>query len=245
MKILLLDIETSPILAHVWALWDQNVGLNQIVNSGEVLCWAAKWLGEPEIYFAPKTIGTKQMLKRIHKLLDQADAVVTYNSNRFDLPILNGEFLKIGLHPPAPAKSIDLLSIVKNKFRFPSNKLAYVAPALGVGEKRGNSGFELWVQCMAGNKDAWEEMKQYNIHDTVILEGLFNKLRPWIRGLVIPDSAGLVCRSCNSPHLIRRGFSYTGVGKYQRYQCQDCGAWMRGATNEIDTATRKELLRPL
>ncbi len=29
-KILVLDIETAPIVAHVWGLFDQNIGLNQI-----------------------------------------------------------------------------------------------------------------------------------------------------------------------------------------------------------------------
>ena len=31
-KVLVYDIETAPILGHVWRLWDQNVGLNQIVS---------------------------------------------------------------------------------------------------------------------------------------------------------------------------------------------------------------------
>ena len=247
MKILLLDIETSPVIAHVWGLWQQNVGLSQIVKSGEVLCWAAKWVGESEVYFAKKHHSTtKKMLVKLHKLLDVADAVVTYNGSKFDLPILNGEFAKLGLHPPAPAKSIDLLSVVKSKFRFPSNKLAYVAPALGVGNKMGNSGHELWVKCMAGDEDAWREMESYNIQDTILLEGLFEKLRPWIKGIVAPSTAGeLSCRSCGGKHLHSRGFAVTSVSKFQRYQCQDCGSWGRSGLNLIDTASRKNILRPL
>ena len=247
MKILLLDIETSPVIAHVWGLWQQNVGLSQIVKSGEVLCWAAKWVGESEIYFAKQHHSTtKKMLVKLHKLLDVADAVVTYNGSKFDLPILNGEFAKLGLHPPAPAKSIDLLSVVKSKFRFPSNKLAYVAPALGVGNKMGNSGHELWVKCMAGDEEAWREMESYNIQDTILLEGLFEKLRPWIKGIIPPaDTDGYSCRSCGSSHLQNRGYSVTSVSKFQRYQCQDCGSWGRSGVNLIDTAARKNILRPL
>ena len=247
MKILLLDIETSPNIAHVWGLWQQNVGLPQLIQSGEVLCWAAKWVGHPAVYFNSKFATTpKRMLKQVHSLLDEADAVVTYNGSRFDLPILNGEFAKLGWYPPAPSKSIDLLSVVKNKFRFPSNKLAYVAPALGVGAKMGNSGHELWVRCMANDPEAWVEMEGYNVQDTLLLEGLFTKLRPWIRGITLAgsdDSAS--CRSCGSHNLQRRGFSYTSVSKFQRYQCQACGAWGRSGVNELDTAARKNILRPL
>ena len=46
MNILLLDIETSPVVAWVWGLRDQNVGLNMIKEDWYVLSWAAKWLGD-------------------------------------------------------------------------------------------------------------------------------------------------------------------------------------------------------
>jgi uncharacterized protein YprB with RNaseH-like and TPR domain len=214
------------------------------MQSGEVLCWAAKWVGDEQIFFSSKNQTTKKnMLKKIHKLLDQADAVVTYNGNSFDLPILNGEFAKLGLYPPAPSKSIDLLKIVKAKFRFPSNKLAYVAPALGCGEKMGNSGHELWVKCMAGDVEAWREMERYNINDTILLESLFNKLRPWMRGIWSPDTLG--CRTCGSHNLQRRGYHHTTVSTFQRLQCQDCGSWMRSGVNEVTTEQRKGLMRPL
>lgn len=51
MKILLLDIETSPNVAHVWGLWQQNVGTNQLLEASEVMCWAAKWYGEKDVAF--------------------------------------------------------------------------------------------------------------------------------------------------------------------------------------------------
>jgi len=50
-RILVLDIETSPNLAWVWGMWDQNVGINQLVESQTVLCFAARWLGEKKVHF--------------------------------------------------------------------------------------------------------------------------------------------------------------------------------------------------
>ena len=93
MKILLLDIETAPNTAYVWGLWKQNISISQIVDSSSMLCWAAKWLDSPEVMFSSILMGKKGMLKEIHKLLDQADAVVHYNGSRFDIPTLNKEFL--------------------------------------------------------------------------------------------------------------------------------------------------------
>ena len=53
-KILLLDIETSPNTAHVWGIWQQNISINQLLESSEILCFAAKWLGEKDIVFKTK-----------------------------------------------------------------------------------------------------------------------------------------------------------------------------------------------
>jgi uncharacterized protein YprB with RNaseH-like and TPR domain len=136
MKILLLDIETSPLTAHVWGLWQQNVGLPQIVDSGRTLCFAAKWLGEDKVIFSSvEKTNPKRMLLKIWDLLEEADAVVHYNGTKFDIPTLNKEFLLNDLTPPAPYKQIDLLRVARSQFKFPSNKLDYVANVLGLGKK--------------------------------------------------------------------------------------------------------------
>ena len=46
MRILFFDLETSPMTAHTWGLWQQNVSLSQIVESTEVICFGAQWYGE-------------------------------------------------------------------------------------------------------------------------------------------------------------------------------------------------------
>ena len=103
MKILLLDIESSPNVAHVWGLWQQNVGINQLMESSYVLCWAAKWLDSDEIIFdSVHQSKPKKMLKGIYDLLDDADAVIHYNGTKFDIPTLNKEFLLHNYAPPSP-----------------------------------------------------------------------------------------------------------------------------------------------
>ena len=205
MKILLLDIETAPNLVHVWGLWQQNVGLPQIIDSGYVLCWAAKWLGDEGVMFASTHHdGRTDMLIQIHTLMDEADAVVHFNGT------------------------------ARSRFRFPSNKLDYISNALGFGKKVKHIGHELWIQCMAGDAVAWKQMQEYNIHDVVLLERVYKKLLPWIKGhanrsLYSEDS--LVCPSCGGKHYHKRGFQYTQTCKYQRYQCSGCGGWFRDTTN--------------
>lgn len=231
MKILLLDIETAPHLAYVWSLWDEAVTLDRLLESGTVLSWAAKWYGEDVVYFdSVNDSSKKKMLKEIYKLLNEADAVVTYNGDRFDLPYLNRSFLELGLTPPSPYKSIDLFKTVKRKFKFPSNKLQYVAQQLGVGSKVKHDGFELWVNCIKGNQDSWAKMEEYNIGDVILLEGVYNKLLPWVTGHAnhsLFSEDAFVCPNCGSTHLQKRGFSYTLASKFQRYVCKSCGHWCK------------------
>lgn len=238
MKILLLDIETAPNVAYVWGLFKENIPLARLVDSGYVLCWAAKWLGDEEVMFdSVYHSRPKVMLKRIHKLLDQADAVVHYYGKRFDIPTLNKEFILNKMLPPSPYKQIDLHDTAKNRFKFPSNKLDYIAEKLGVGNKYKHRGFELWVQCMNREPKAWEEMEIYNKQDVVLLEGVYQVFRPWIRnhpniGLYNDDGAA-VCPVCGGGHLVRRGFSYTSTAKYQRLRCSTCGHWGRSRTGSV------------
>lgn len=236
MRILLLDIETAPNIAHVWGLFNQNIGLPQLVDASYTLCWAAKWYGEKEIFFQ-SVHGTspKRMTKAIHKLVDEADAVVHYNGTRFDMPILSKDFLLHGIPPPAPYKQIDLLRVVRQRFRFPSNKLAHISQALGVGSKSKHSGHELWLKCMAGDDAAWKAMERYNKQDVRLLEQVYDKLKPWIKGhanhgLYNADNSE-VCPKCGSETYQRRGLEHTATCTYQRFQCCKCHGWFRSVRN--------------
>ena len=231
MKILLLDIETSPNLAYVWGIWQQNIGINQIENSGSILCWSAKWLGEEKIHFdSVQKSDEYVMLARIHKLVSQADALVHYNGAKFDLPVLNREWLKHGFPPPSPAKHIDLLQVCKKQFRFVSNKLDYVSQFLGIGEKVRHEGHELWTKCMRGDREAWKRMRGYNEQDVILLEQLYLRLMPWVEKHPSHGAMGgeSCCPKCGSEEFQQRGWAMTSMHKYRRYQCNDCGGWFRG-----------------
>ena len=142
------------------------------------------------------------MLSQIWELLDEADAVVHYNGTNFDVPTLNRDFLLHGMEPPTPYHQIDLLQTVRKRFRFVSNKLEYVAKALGIGEKVKHEGHSLWVRCMNDDPDAWADMETYNRQDTHLLEDLYVKLLPWINnhpnhGLYVEEDRP-VCTNCGS-----------------------------------------------
>jgi len=236
MKILHLDLELAPNLATVWGIFKVNIAINQLIETSRVLCYAAKWDGKRTMIFDSETKygGNKGMIKRLHSLLDAADAVCTYNGNGFDLKIANREFLLAGLQPPSPYRSMDLLRTMRKQFRFVSNKLDHVCQELGLGGKTPHTGHQLWLDVMNGDKKAWRLMEKYNRQDVLLLESLYHKVMPWVvghpnHGLYTKDSAYL-CPNCGSSAWERRGYIHLSTRKYQRYHCKSCGKWSRGRT---------------
>jgi hypothetical protein len=230
MRLLIIDIETSPNLAHVWGMWNQNVGKNQLLEPTHMMSFAAKWVGEEKVfYYSEYHHGREKMVRAAHKLLSEADAVIHYNGKRFDVPHLHREFLLLGLLPPAPFKQIDLYEIVKKVFEFPFNSLAYVSKALGLAGKVETGGHELWIECLGKSKKAWQKFKEYNIQDVVLLEPMYFMLLPWIPSHPSwgAHSDADVCPNCGSSELVREGYAYTAMGRFQRYHCADCGRWSR------------------
>ena len=91
MKILFLDVETAPNLAHVWQFWNTNVGANQVMEHSTMLSYAAKWLGEDRVYYSSvENQSEKAILKSLNTLLDKADCTVAHNGNKFERPLPPG-----------------------------------------------------------------------------------------------------------------------------------------------------------
>lgn len=234
-KVLILDIETAPIVSYTWGLWDQNVALNQIVEDWSILSWSAKWLGSDQVLYEDtrnekNPRNDKKILKNIWKLLDEADVVIGQNSKSFDIKKLNARFILNGMQPPSSFRQIDTMRLAKKHFAFTSNKLEYLTKNLCTQNKKSShakfGGFELWKQCLAGNLEAWNEMQSYNITDILSTEELYHKLQPWDKALnfnVYHSDLHFQC-TCGSIEFKKHGHVFTNNGKYTRFICKDCGA---------------------
>ncbi len=228
-KLLYLDIETSPHEGSFWNLFPKYIPINQLTKPTEMLCWSAKWEGDREIHFRKQ--GDFDFIEKIWDLLNEADAVVHYNGKQFDIKHLNREFALCGFTPPAPYSQIDLLTTVRSSFRLASNKLDYVCRYFGLGTKVKHVGIELWYDCMDGDEDAWKIMERYNKRDVTLLPKLYTFLRPWIKthpnaGLVI-DTNKPTCSTCGSTSVQSRGTYATKAAVYERFRCNGCGVWLR------------------
>lgn len=239
-KILLFDIETSPILARVWGLWEQNVIYKE--EEWHLLSFAYKWLGDKEtrVMALPDYPGYKKnkdddtlLCSDLWKLMDEADIIIAHNGDDFDVKKSNARFAFHGVRPPSFYLTIDTKKVAKKYFKFDSNSLANLGEYLGLGEKVDTGGYKLWKACIAGDMSAWKKMKVYNKQDVVLLEKVYLALRPWMKTHPVVSTEIANCPNCDSAKMVKDGFYRAGSGlTYQKWECQSCGACSRSRVAE-------------
>lgn len=255
-RVLIFDIETKPLEVFSWGIWEQNIAINQIKSDWCVFSYAAKWLGKSEMFYADQSksrniTDDKKMLRGIWELLHEADVVITQNGKAFDVKKLNTRFIINGMGEPASFEHIDTKQLAKKKFSFTSNSLEYLCKALKTEHqklKHGEfPGMELWIECIKRNPKAWAEMRRYNENDVHCLEDVYHKLRPWGSGVSFNPYRGIAAYECDcgNSQLTKRGFQITKTGKFQKWQCQNCGAWHQasGAKNNLFSDKKKASLK--
>ena len=238
-RILFLDIETRPIIAEVWKLYGvDHIGLNQVREFGGTICVGAKWQGSRTVqFYSDWQHGHRGMLEAVRDLWEQADAICGYNSDRFDLRKLKGEFLqhRIGTGQVKPVASIDVFKTVKREFAFDSNKLQHIADLLGVGSKLQHEGHGLWMKAVFhGDEKARRVMERYCKQDVRLLERVYGRLLPWISTHPhLGKASGYSCNRCGSKRLTSQGEKRTRHFRIQSLKCSDCGGWRQGLRKKI------------
>ena len=238
-KVAFFDIETAPSLGWFWGkLWETSI--IDVKTPWYMLSFAYKWQGEDKIHihalpdyklFKKDNEDDKHLIEDLHALFDEADILIAHNGDRFDIRKANARFIMQGLRPPSPYKTIDTLKTARRFFHFESNKLNDLGQYLGVGRKLPHTGFDLWSRCMRGERSAWKTMKDYNARDIILLERVYEKLKPYMSNhpslTVYTENTG--CPTCESTKTERRGFSVARKRKYQRHHCLSCGSWFQGS----------------
>lgn len=249
-----LDIETSPIDAHVWSLWKQNVGLNQINRDWTILSAAWKFLGNKAVHYVDTSkkdsvFDDSEVLQAIWDVLNESDIIVAQNGVKFDIKKINARLLQAGMPPPKPYKVVDTLLMAKQVAAFTSNKLEWLAKILTDVQKDNHSAFigmDLWNECLRGNPAAWRAMKKYNKQDIPTCEKVYLRLRPFYQGhpnlAQYYDDEKTRCPKCGSVHVKVTGTVFTQASEYEQFHCEDCGGYSRGRYTINTKAKRKALL---
>jgi len=225
-------------------IWDiESTSLN--ATFGTILCIGYKWLGKPKVY-VPSILDsqTEGMLDDSHlvqefaKAFNECDYHTTWFGERFDLPMVCSKLIKYGMQPVAPKPHLDLWKTARKRFKLHSNRLQAWQQFLGLDNAKTPISFDAWLQAAHGDKKALAEVKHHCKMDVLVLEEVFQKMRPWLdnepsRGLLTGDHSG--CPSCGSNDLEKRGFKVAQTRAFQQYQCRPCGHWFRSAKS-LETA---------
>lgn len=241
MKILFIDLETTPIQAYTWGpKWECSI--TEFIEHTRILSYSAKYLdgsyitkGWPDYKGYKKgVLDDKLITQDIWKLLDEVDVALAHCGNAHDFKIINARFMYYKLQPPTPYKVLDTRTIARKYLKLPSYSLDDICDYFGLGRKLSNTGFKLWKSCIDGDKKAWNLMKKYNKQDVALLEKVYLTLRPWIQNhpnIGMFYNSGLKCPKCGSEKLQSRGFAINQTTKYRRAQCLNCAGWCRFTTN--------------
>ena len=245
-----LDIETLPMIAYTWGMFDQDISGEQIVSDSCILSWAGKYLNSPQMYsdiLTPEeasTRDTRRIAQSCWDFLSRVDVVIGHNFANFDAKYINTAFLTHGL-PPLKYIIVDTLQVARNNFRFSSNKMKFINEHLGIRNKLDNSGFPLWRACSEGDPKSLNEMLSYNVGDIGATEELYYRVRPYVRNFntaLYSEIDSEVCPVCGSSDLHNEGYYYTPAGKWQSVRCSDCGCLSRRKDNLLTRDKRKSLL---
>lgn len=234
-RILVLDIETAPAELWGWGMFNQNFGVEQVKAHPYILCVGYQWLGEDRPQCLTRwDLGPVEMLRAVRDLLQEADVVVGKNSERFDYPWLNTEFLLHKIPPHRPVTHIDLQKTFKAQFRFLSNKLEYALQYLDMGGKVEHEGFKLWKKVMAGDEVARRKMVRYCIGDVRKTGQLYLRMRPWIKNHPAMRALGsTACPKCLSKNTKKDGIRRTACFHIQTHQCNACGGYFSGKMTKV------------
>jgi uncharacterized protein YprB with RNaseH-like and TPR domain len=221
MKILFYDLETSAMEGLAFKRYDTN--LIKVKRDWELLSFAYKWQGKAKVHVkSRRALNEKKLVKELHKVLSQADVVVTHNGVSFDNRKANAKFAQFKLKPIRPSYQRDTCSLSRRVFGFTSNSLNDLCERLEIGKKiKFVSGPDLWDAAASGDHKALRKMEVYNKHDVVLLEQLHDRLIPFTR--LLPRQSDGSCPSCRSNNNAAQGVR----GTQQRKVCRDCGHWFQ------------------
>lgn len=241
--IVLFDLETIPNMKEAMKVWTQignYPGLTLRATVSTVICAGWKYYGHKGVECInawdfknwKKDINDDyEVVKSIHKILKNADAVVTHNGKRFDWKFIQTRILYHGLEPLGKIPHIDTKATASRHLFSFNNRLGYLGQWMVNDKKLDHEGWDLWVNVSEDCEKAKKKMTKYCKQDVLLLEKIFDKLKPIVQEIpnynLFLKGHRKKCPKCGSINIRSNGWRHTQTVSYRRYACGDCGAWFR------------------
>lgn len=226
-----------------------------IIKNWWLICWAGQWADSNKVIgasvlsnkkrFAEDPTDDYHAVKTLYDQIKKAQVIIGHNMKKFDWKKFMARVTYHGLPPISMPLIIDTMLMAKAIAEYDSNSLSFLCSYHGLPNKATNRGNDLWndIAIYALQKDYKKlrkcitEMVVYCGPDVIAVKALYEYLLPYApprfrlnQNLSHADGVD-GCPCCKSDNLQSRGYALTTVGKYQKFQCQDCGSWSQGKKN--------------
>ena len=238
-RILTLDIERLPgrVELEMWHPRDfqrlNYVHPDKWSQLPTTVCLSYKWYDEKQVGFIAAWEDPDDpfyVARQAWLLIDEADWVVTFNGVNFDLKILRQDWAVADLPMPTPWRNIDLFQVARREFAFESKSLKHLCDRLGLPNKAGHYDSKVAQAAADGDEAARKKLIRYSKQDSRITELVFDRLRPYVRGInwgLYQANDTRCCTNCGSEDLEPAGYAAVAVVRYAAYRCTQCGSVMR------------------
>ena len=263
-RVVTLDIERIPGWHSTWhrgqtitgPFWDLNeikawagkrIHADDVKEWPRTICAAWKWYDQEDVEFAAEwqVGGYDWFMRAVWDVFDRADLIIGHNADRFDARHLMGGWAEMGLPAPSPYKVVDTLKIARGTFAYESNTLDALNKRLGIDSKTDRYDVKIARAAVNGDREAQARIEMYNRGDIVASEALFDRLRPYAKGiphLGMWTDDEMACPSCGSTMTATGKTVHANVQRYEHLHCPNCGAHARG-TARLKNPTRTRSAR--
>lgn len=218
---------------------------NLSASFGFILSFGWKFQGEKDArvisiadypLYKKDPTNDKMLVQDIAKILNQADIIVGHYSTRFDYPYIQTRLLYHNLPPLSPIPHIDTWRVARYGMKMNSNRLDALAKFLEVKDSKTAVAGNHWVKAMAGDKKALKYVIEHNKLDVLVLEQVYNKIKPIMTNhpnVNIVSEKADSCPVCGVAKLQRRGYSIARTARTPKFFCTGCKAWSKGKPERI------------
>lgn len=239
-KILILDVERLPgITRQYW--WDRGDLKNRYIHYETVerqprttiVC--AKFYDEPEVIQLAEWDkgGRKRFLRKVHRLLEQADIVVGHNVTKADIPWLKGDLhIEAGLPPLPPFKTVDTLDVLRREFKSgaPFKSLDAFCQIIGLHGKTDHYDPRAMERAVTEKSlEDRERLTAYCVGDVLATQGLYDWARPHIKNhpVLFVDDDPTACHRCGGETEETDRRYVASLLTYSMLKCTSCAAYSR------------------
>lgn len=247
-RILILDVERLPGITHQrW--WDRKdlqkryIHHESVIREPRTTIVCAKWYDSPDVMrFAEWDKGGRGLfLKRVHRLMAEADIIVGHNVDGADVPWLMGDFYlpRIGhkhrpqLAPLPPFKTVDTLKVLRQQFKSgaPFKGLDAFCQLVGIPAKTDRYDPDAMERAVNGSVEDRERLVNYCEGDVLAGQWIYDWERPHIKNhpaLFVDGTDSLTtCNRCGTETEPIAKRYVANVMTYGMRKCFGCGGHSR------------------